>query len=446
MIHRTLEISFHSIKKRSLISAVHTMWCSFCHIDEDYIAEGDMENQVKTEPKESEDLNPSDCMLVKIKKEIEEDFAINEALLFDEESSREEEQKEVDLLVKQEAGIDHLEEGPGALDLVHYYHVDSCQGSEGFKGSLKVEDCGGECDTKLFQTEVSGGTESFGHPFDKDLAQQLSGIVPVPTLAKEPVVASCKEIKIKKEVKITRPSLKSFGGKNGPWWKPNVRRWWQRRKVEDLRGKIKGRWTALDSMPRRKEEVKTSSNREGGVLSRTFRRLGDNDKFKSAGWQREVLVGKTIETTCTRKGVSARSSGRREMNARSSDKPLRKRDSEEKFVSQERFPEKRDRSGGVKGVKETIQRRGVNKRDETVVVNVMAERGSQLENLQQIGKSHENHQRKERTMRRYSSTSTVSTASNISETKTATLDTSLGLLTQHPLLPNVFILDPKTQK
>ena len=31
------------------------------------ITEGDMEIQVKTEPKESEDLNPSDCILAKIK-------------------------------------------------------------------------------------------------------------------------------------------------------------------------------------------------------------------------------------------------------------------------------------------------------------------------------------------------------------------------------------------
>ena len=59
-----------------------------------------MEIQVKTESKESEDLNLSDCILAKIKMEIEEDFAINEALLFDEESSREEE----DVWEKQEAG------------------------------------------------------------------------------------------------------------------------------------------------------------------------------------------------------------------------------------------------------------------------------------------------------------------------------------------------------
>ena len=63
-----------------------------------------MEIQVKTEPKESEDLDLTrGCILAKIKKEIEEDFAINEALLFDEESSREEE-KVNSVLVKQEVG------------------------------------------------------------------------------------------------------------------------------------------------------------------------------------------------------------------------------------------------------------------------------------------------------------------------------------------------------
>ena len=62
-----------------------------------------MEIQVKTEPEEFEDLNPSGCILAKIKKEIEEDFAINEALLFDEESSREEES----VLVKQDALVDN---------------------------------------------------------------------------------------------------------------------------------------------------------------------------------------------------------------------------------------------------------------------------------------------------------------------------------------------------
>ena len=64
-----------------------------------------MEIQVKTEPKESEDLNLSDCILAKIKKEIEEDFAINEALLFDDETSREEEEED-NVVVKQEVGQD----------------------------------------------------------------------------------------------------------------------------------------------------------------------------------------------------------------------------------------------------------------------------------------------------------------------------------------------------
>ena len=95
-------------------------------------------------------------------------------------------------------------------------------------------------------------------------------------------------------------------------------------------------------------------------------------------------------------------------------------------------------------MKDTIQRRSTSKKDERVVVNVKAvERECRLQDFHQKGKFDEN---MERTMRRQSSTSTMSTGSNASESKTATLDTSLGLLTQHPLLPNVFILDPKTLK
>ena len=124
---------------------------------------------MKTEPKESEDLDlTDDCILAKIKKEIEEDFAINEALLFDEESSREEE----DVLVKQEAGVDPLEEEHGALELTQHDHQNPYPGSktEGSSRSFKVEDCDGECST-LLDTDVSGGIESLAPPFDKDLAQ-----------------------------------------------------------------------------------------------------------------------------------------------------------------------------------------------------------------------------------------------------------------------------------
>ena len=73
------------------------------HKDGYLVTEGKLEDQVKTKPKQSDDLNPSCCILAKIKKEIEEDFAINEALLFDEESSREEES----VLVKQDALVDN---------------------------------------------------------------------------------------------------------------------------------------------------------------------------------------------------------------------------------------------------------------------------------------------------------------------------------------------------
>ena len=371
-----------------------------------------MEIQVKSEPKESEDLNPSDCILAKIKKEIEEDFAINEALLFDEETSREEEDEEDSVVVKQEAGVDPLEEHE-ALELAQHDNLNSRPGSKAVcsRKSIKVEDCDEVCDTQSLLTDVSG---SLVHPFDMDLAQQLSGILPVPTVSKDPVGASSKEIDKKEEVKIS---------KNGPWWKSNVRRWWQRRRrVEDLRGKIKGRWTALDSRPRRKEEARTTCNKEGGVLSSTFRRFGDIERFKSVGWQRKALVGKVVEDRCSRKDMDARNDERRP----------RKGDSEGKSDSQERYLGRRERSRRVNDGK---KRRGSSRRDEKVVVEGKAvERECRLEDCAQGRKD----------VRRDSSSSSMSNGSNASQSKT--LDTSLGLLTQHPLLPNVFILDPKSKK
>jgi len=384
-----------------------------------------MEIQVKTEPKESEDPNQRDCILAKIKKEIEEDFAINEALLFDEDTSREEEEEEDSVVVKQEVGVNTLEEDRGASELAQHDHLSGSK-TKGFNKSIKVEDCDEVCDTQSLKTDASGSLVPL---LDMDLAQQLSGILPVPTLA---TVDSSKEIDNKGEVKIYRPSLKSFGGKNGAWWKPNARRWWQTRRVEDLRGKIKGRWTALDSTPRRKEEARTTCNREGSLLSRTFRRFGDNEKFKSVGWQREALVGKMIEDRCKRKDLDARGIPRRP----------RKGESEGKLVSTDRHLERRERSRRMSDGKKTIQRRGTSKRDEKVVVDVKAvERECRLQDFQQKRNLHE---RKD--LRRHSSTSSMSTGSNVSESKTATLDTSLGLLTQHPLLPNVFILDPEAKK
>ena len=204
----------------------------------------------------------------------------------------------------------------------------------------------------MLKSDASG---SLVPPLDIDLAQLLSGILPVPTLDKNLAVDSSEEMDKKEEVKIYRPSLKSFGGKNGAWWKPNVRRWWQRRRVEDLRGKIKGRWTALDSMPKRKEEARTTCNREGSLLSRTFRRFGDDEKFKSVGWQREALVGKMIEDRCKRKDVDARGSPRRP----------RKGDSGGKSVSTDGYLERRDRSRRMNDGKKAIQRRAASKRRTT---------------------------------------------------------------------------------
>ena len=203
--------------------------------------------------------------------------------------------------------------------------------------------------------------------------------------------------------------------------------------MEDLRGKIKGRWTALDSMPKRKEEARTTCNREGSLLSRTFRRFGDDEKFKSVGWQREALVGKMIEDRCKRKDADARGSLRRP----------RKGDLGGKSVSTDGYLERRDRSRGMNDGIKTLHRRATSKRDEKVVFDVKksVERECRLQDLQQKRNPHE---RKD--LRRHSSTSSMSTGSNASESKAATLDTSLGLLTQHPLLPNVYILDPKAKK
>ena len=377
-----------------------------------------MEVQIKTGPKVFEHLNPSSCILAKIKKEIEEDFAINEALLFDEETSMEEEEDGV--LVKQEGGVDPLEEEHGAFEMAQHGHLNSCPRSktEASTKSLKVEECDEICDTQSLKTDVSG---SLVPSFDRDLAQQLSRILPVPTVAKDLAGDSSKENLNKEEMKISGSSLKLPRGKKGPWWKPNTRRWWQRRRgrVEDLRDKIKGRWTALDSMPRRKEEVGTIGHREGGELSRTFRRISDQ-KFKLAGCQREGMVGKMIEKRCTRKDI----------DARNSEKPRSKRDFEGKG-----YLERRDRSRRMDDGKKAIQRSGTNKRDEKAGVDVKAA-GRECR--------HQDFQQKRKDLRRHSSTSTMSTGSNASESKT--LDTSLGLLTQHPLLPNVFILDPKAKK
>ena len=191
--------------------------------------------------------------------------------------------------------------------------------------------------------------------------------------------------------------------------------------MEDLRDKIKGRWTALDSMPRRKEDVRITNSREKGELSRTFRRISDQ-KFKSAGWQKEGMVGKLIEKRCAMKDI--------EFDARNSEKPRSKRDSEGKG-----YLERRDRSRRMDDGKKAIQRSGTNKRDEKAGGDVRSTgRECRLQDFQQ----------KKENLRRNSSTSTMSTGSNASESKT--LDTSLGLLTQHPLLPNVFILDPKAKK
>ena len=174
-------------------------------------------------------------------------------------------------------------------------------------------------------------------------------------------------------------------------------------------------------MPRRKDEVGIIGHRKEGVLSRTFslRRISDQ-KFKSAGWQREGMVGKLIEKRCLRKDVDARNSV----------KHRSKRDSEGKG-----YLERRDRSRRMDDGKKAIQRSGTNKRDEKAGDDVKAtSRECRLQDFQQ----------KKENLRRNSSTSTMSTGSNASESKT--LDTSLGLLTQHPLLPNVFILDPKAKK
>ena len=63
------------------------------------------------------------------------------------------------------------------------------------------------------------------------------------------------------------------------------------KKGEDLRGKIKGRWTALDSIPRRKDQVNRSAlSEEGseGTPSGTFRRL-DGENSRHRGWQNKDL-------------------------------------------------------------------------------------------------------------------------------------------------------------
>ena len=70
-----------------------------------------MEVFVKEKLEKPEDLAPFDCIVTRIKKEIEEDFAINEALLYDEDTSGAEEESENGLHVKREAGLLGGEDG-----------------------------------------------------------------------------------------------------------------------------------------------------------------------------------------------------------------------------------------------------------------------------------------------------------------------------------------------
>ena len=386
--------------------------------------------EVKVEPRDSDDLKPTDCILAKIKKEIEEDFAINEALLFDEESSREDEEKEDSVVVKQEVveggELETLEkEQPKHLKLCLW----SKTGTEGSTDPIKAE----ECESKTLSDDV-GNSKSFVPPFGRDLAQQLAGILPVPTLVKE-LVASPKDGR-RKEVKISRPSLKSFGGNKEIWWKSNVKKWWPKKKLEDLRGKIKGRWTALDSVPKRRREMRIYFDKESGALSRTFKRFGDGGKYKSVGWQREALVGKVIEKRCSRKAA-----GREELVDRSNGRsPPRKKSSDGRGSSQDssRWFERRGMSKREKGTEKTRQQSvlgnsGLKKMKEKVVVDVKAERRDcRHQGCRQNVKSDEEHQKRERKLRRYSSTSTMSTSSNASESKNPILmDTSLGLLTKY---------------
>jgi len=381
-----------------------------------------MEVVVKEELEKPEDLAPFDCIVTRIKKEIEEDFAINEALLYDEDTSGAEEESENGLHVKREAGLLGGEDGSlGSLETKAKMKIELFN----TENIIKLEEGTVELDTRSLRTDISCQSESsFSSviPTGKDLAELLSKISPVPTLVEKQMGPSKK-----RENKKTKMCSRSPARNNRYWWKPKSRRWLFMKRAEDLRGKIKGRWTALDSIPRRKDQVNRSFlSEEGseGTPSGTFRRL-DGENSRHRGWQNKDLSSR-LDTK-----------GRARMNGKRSPSEnggrIRRTGSSSIRMALE---DKSKTPGGKKGPqRRDAGRKDSAKKDTKESHTRSKERRPRVDGSRQKGKLTQDVQASPRAILSTAARGTL-------EPTTLTLDTSLGRLTQHPLVPNVFILNP----
>jgi len=375
-----------------------------------------MEVVVKEELEKPEDLAPFDCIVTRIKKEIEEDFAINEALLYDEDTSRDEEDSVDGVHVKREAGFLGCEDGSfGSLETKNKMKVELSETE-----AMELEGTE-EADTRSLRMDITCRSESsFSSviPNGKDLAEELSKICPVPTLVEKPMALS-----EKRENKGRNMSMcsRSLARNNRHWWKPKSRRWLFMKKGEDLRGKIKGRWTALDSIPRRKDQVDRSCFKEEGTTSGTFRRL-DGENSSHRGWRKRDLSSR-LDTK-----EKVRREGKRLPLVNGGRMPRRSSSSMRRaFGDRNKTPGRREgpprRSMGKKdSAKKDIKKDNTRSKERRSIVDGSRQRGKLI----------------------HASTSSIlgSAARGTLEATTLTLDTSLGRLTQHPLVPNVFILNP----
>ena len=375
-----------------------------------------MEVVVKEELEEPEHLAPLDCIVARIKKEIEEDFAINEALLYDEDNSGDEEDSVDGVHVKREAGLLGCEDGSfGSLETKKKMKVELSETE-----AMELEGTE-EADTRSLRMDITCRSESsFSSviPNVKELAEELSKICPVPTLVEKPMALS-----EKRENKGRNMSMcsRSLARNNRHWWKSKSRRWLFMKKGEDLRGKIKGRWTALDSIPRRKDQVDRSCFKEEGTTSGTLRRL-DVENLSHRGWRKRDFSSRLdTKERVRREGnrLPSENGGRMPRSCSSSMKTA--------------FGDKNKTPGGSEGP----PRRSIGKKD-SAKKDIKKDHTRSKERRSIVDSSHQRGK-----LSHASTSSILATATRGTlETKTLTLDTSLGRLMQHPLVPNVFILNP----
>ena len=375
-----------------------------------------MEVVVKEELEEPEHLAPLDCIVARIKKEIEEDFAINEALLYDEDTSGDEEDSVDGVHVKREAGFLGCEDGSfGSLETKNKMKVELSETE-----AMELEGTE-EADTRSLRMDITCRSESsFSSviPNVKDLAEELSKICPVPTLVEKPMALS-----EERENKGRNMSMcsRSLARNNRHWWKSKSRRWLFMKKGEDLRGKIKGRWTALDSIPRRKDQVDRSCFKEEGTTSGTFRRV-DGENLSHRGWRKRDFSSRLdTKERVRREGnrLPSENGGRMPRRCSSSMRTA--------------FGDKNKTPGGREGP----PRRSIGKKD-SAKKDIKKDHTRSKERRSIVDSSHQ----REKLIHASTSSILATATRGTLETKTLTLDTSLGRLMQHPLVPNVFILNP----